>query len=181
MSGRRDQSLNVSLCVSVTPSHALDETVVGHRDAVADEARRELRVENARRAHAVARREEQQVARGRVHHELHGRVADQLGDRADVDVLERIQHGDALRCRQLQQAWHRAVGALPDELGVERKATLAAGRRSRSAWTSAGSLQMLDRQLTAGLLPDAREGTGQAWTLSNVSSVFSRRGKHHLG
>jgi hypothetical protein len=36
---------------------------------------------------------------------------------------------------------------------------------------SAGSLRC-SMAVTSGLLPDAREGTGQAGTLSNLSSVF---------
>jgi len=137
---------------------ALDEAVVGHRDAVADEAGRELRIEDARGTHAVARREQQQVARGRVHHELHGGIGDELGDRADVDVLERIDDRDTLGGRELQQARHRAVRALPDELGVERQASLAA--RGLGKGPDLGRLpQVLDRQLTH-VRPSTRQAHG---------------------
>ena len=131
VSGRRDQSLNVSLCVSVTPSHALDEAVVGHRDAVADEPRGELGVEHAGRAHAVAGREQQQIARRRVHHELHRRIADQLGDRADVDVLERIEHGEPLRPSPAAADTARGCRCAPTRTRCRARAGPRCARRPR--------------------------------------------------
>ena len=159
---------------------ALDEPVVRHRDAVPDEAGRELRVEDVRRAHAVAGREQQEVAGGRVHHELHRGVADELGDRADVDVLERIQHGEPLGRRELQQAGNRAVRSLPDEFGVEREAALAAsvGRERRDGGRIS---QVLDR--SGHCAPSTRHARGNPPEMNPVSGEtrIPHRGKHHLG
>ena len=156
--------------------HALDEAVVGHRDAVADEAGCELGVEDAGGAHAVARREQQQVAGGRVHHELHGWIGHELGDRADVDVLERIDDRDALGARELEQARHRAVRPLPHELGVEREPSLAA-RGLGEASDLAGTPQVLDRHL-AHVQPSTRHvgGNRSGVNLVTAGSVFPRSG-----
>ena len=129
---------------------------------MADEPRRKLGVEHAGRAHAVARREQQQVAGRRVHHELHRRIGDELGDRADVDVLERVEHGEPLGGRQLEQAGHGAVRPLPHELGVEREPALAAGL-GREGLDVGRIPQMLDRShLRPSSRTDARVGIAEA-------------------
>ena len=139
-----------------------------------DEAGRELRVEDARGAHAVARREQQEVARGGMHDQLHAWVADELGDRPDVDVLERIDHRQTLRRGQLEQARHRAVGALPDEFRVEREPPLIAGGLGERP-DLRGIPQVLDRgRAHCGLLPDARVGS-----LQGVNRVASLRRISH--
>ena len=160
---------------------ALDQPVVRHRDAVPDEAGRELRVEDVRRAHAVARREQQQVARRRVHHELHRGVAHELGDRADVDVLERIEHGEPLGRRELQQARDGAVRPLPHELGVEREPALAAsvGRERRQRRPDPADARS-QWSLSAFYQTRAREPPRDRTRVRGETRI-PRGGKHHLG
>ena len=101
--------------------HALEERREPHLEAVAEEGRLDLRIEDAADRIARERREDLEVLRTAVQHHRHRRVAQHRGECAEVGHRDRVDHGDAAVRRHLDDAEHGAVRPLPDELRVERE------------------------------------------------------------
>ena len=94
-----------------------------------DEAGHHLRVADAGGARAVVQTEGEHVGGRGVHQDLDGGVGDQLGDRLERRSGERIDQHDVAVDGDLHEAQHGRVGALPEELRVDRAPAGSAGAR----------------------------------------------------
>jgi hypothetical protein len=97
----------------------LEQPLQRERAAVAREPGRELGVVHPLRPNVVVQDERGQVARRRVHHLLDGRIGHELGHRPERRPLDRVDHGQSLGGRDLDEAQTRRVRPLPHELGVD--------------------------------------------------------------
>jgi hypothetical protein len=88
------------------------------REPEAEEGGRDLGVEEARRTGAALLAEDLEILLGRMADEQTVAV-EHGGERLDVD-RERIDHGDLVRRRHLEEGELRKVGLLAMELGIER-------------------------------------------------------------
>ncbi len=103
--------------------HALQR----QRAAQPREPGRQLGVEHRRGTGAEVQGETGQVGAGGVHRLDHRPVGDQVGNGLQRRSPQRVDHGQPLGGGDLDEAEHRRVRALPDELGVQRAAPLTAG------------------------------------------------------
>ena len=111
----------------------LEQPLQRERAAVAREPGRELGVVHPLRPNVVVKDERGQVARRRVHHLLDGRIGHELGHRLERRSFDRVDHGQSLGGRDLDEAQTRRVRPLPHELGVDGAAALDCGRRRAAA------------------------------------------------
>ena len=113
--------------VQLRLEHRVDEPVEAGGGRQTDEAREQLRVDDAGRLDPVAQPEGEQVAGRRVHHDLDVGIGHELGDRLERRSLQRIHERDVLVDGDLDEAELRRVRALPEELRVERDAVRGSG------------------------------------------------------
>ncbi len=129
--GRREGApapVGVALAlVQLDAEHPLEQVAQPLARPQPDEARRELHVREGLGPDPVGHAQEGQVGRGGVHHDLDLRIGDELGDRPQRGALDGVDQVHAHGRRELREAGHRGVGPLPEELQVDRDASLLAG------------------------------------------------------
>jgi hypothetical protein len=103
---------------NVVPN-GLDQTAVRERSAVAREPGGELDVEHGARRDVEALVEDLEILAAGMNDGVDLRISDELGDRPDVDVLQRIDDVDALPGRHLHETEPGSIGLLAHELGVQ--------------------------------------------------------------
>ena len=98
-----------------------DQVHQRERIADADQSRGHLDVEDASRELPRLEQADPQILAGRVHDDLDRRVADHVPEGSEVADRQRVDQGQPLASRHLDQAEHRLERVLGDEFRVERE------------------------------------------------------------